>query len=53
MGLLDDAKGKAKETQGKITDDPDREAEGKLDQAKGNAEDAWDSTKDAADDLTR
>jgi len=53
MGLDDKITGKAKEMEGQITDDPDREAEGKLDQAKGNAEDAWDKAKDAVKDATR
>jgi len=53
MGLDDEIKGKAKEAEGRMTDDPDREAEGKLDQAKGNAEDAWDKAKDAAHDVSR
>jgi uncharacterized protein YjbJ (UPF0337 family) len=53
MGLMDDVKGKAKEAEGKVTGDESREAEGKFDQAKGDAKDAWESTKDAADDATR
>jgi uncharacterized protein YjbJ (UPF0337 family) len=48
VGLKDDLTGKAKEAEGKVTNDPSREAEGKLDQAKGNAKDAIDDVKDAA-----
>ena len=40
MGLTDEAKGKAKEFEGKATGDEKREAEGKLEQAKGEAKDA-------------
>jgi uncharacterized protein YjbJ (UPF0337 family) len=47
MGLEDDVKGKAKEAEGKVTGDSSREAEGKLDQAKGKAKDAVDDVKDA------
>src|SRR3954454_19924572 len=48
MGLTDDAKGKAKEYEGKVTGDQSREAEGKFDQAKGDAKDAANDVKDAA-----
>ncbi|HEX3750262.1 MAG TPA: CsbD family protein [Streptosporangiaceae bacterium] len=40
-------KGKAKEGVGRATDDPDLEAEGQVDQAKGNLEQAGDKIKDA------
>ena len=40
MGLTDKAKGKAKEFEGKATGDKQREAEGKVEQAKGEAKDA-------------
>ena len=48
MGLKDDVEGKAKETWGKATGDEKTEAEGKMDQAKGDAKDAIDDVKDAA-----
>jgi uncharacterized protein YjbJ (UPF0337 family) len=48
MGLKDEVTGKAKEAEGKLTDDKSREAEGQLDQAKGKAKDALDDVKDAA-----
>ena len=48
MGLKDEAAGKAKEAEGKLTGDQTREAEGKLDQAKGKAKDLLEDAKDAA-----
>ena len=45
MALKDDAKGKAKEAEGKVTGDKSREVEGKLDQAKGKAKDAVDKIR--------
>lgn len=51
MGITDDAKGKAKEFEGKVTGDKSREAEGKLDQAKGDAKDTLEHAKDAAGNL--
>jgi uncharacterized protein YjbJ (UPF0337 family) len=50
---VDQIKGKAKEHAGKLTDDEDLEARGKGDQAKGNAKEAWNDTKDAVRDATR
>jgi uncharacterized protein YjbJ (UPF0337 family) len=50
MGLLDKLRGKAKEYEGKATGDSGREAEGKLQQAKGDAEDALGKAKGAAED---
>lgn len=44
---VDELKGSVKEKVGRHTDDPSLEAEGHLDQAKGNAKEAWESTKDA------
>jgi uncharacterized protein YjbJ (UPF0337 family) len=38
-GTGDKAKGKIKESYGKLTDDKSREYEGKLDQKKGDAKD--------------
>jgi uncharacterized protein YjbJ (UPF0337 family) len=40
-------KGKAKEAAAKITNDPELEAEGKLDQGKGNLKQAGEKIKDA------
>ena len=52
---FDDAKGKAKEAAGDLTDDEDLQREGKLDQAgasvKKKVDDAVDSTKDKVNDL--
>jgi uncharacterized protein YjbJ (UPF0337 family) len=54
MGLSDklsnageDLKGKAKEAQGKASDDPELEAEGKGDQAKSDLKQAGEKVKDA------
>jgi uncharacterized protein YjbJ (UPF0337 family) len=52
-GETDRIKGNIKEAEGKLTDDPSREAEGKTDQAKGKMKEAWDDTKDAAKDMKR
>jgi uncharacterized protein YjbJ (UPF0337 family) len=52
---FDDAKGKAKEAVGDLTEDDDLKREGKLDQAgasvKGKVGDAVDTVKDKVDDL--
>lgn len=45
---MENLKGKAKETFGKITNDEDTEAEGKADQARAKLKDAATETKDAA-----
>jgi uncharacterized protein YjbJ (UPF0337 family) len=45
--------GKLKETEGKVTGDRSREAEGKADQAKGHAKDAAHSTKESVRHATR
>ncbi|WP_119695725.1 CsbD family protein [Microbacterium halotolerans] len=45
----DKAKGKAKETVGRMTDDERLEAEGKKDQAKGHLRDAAENVKDTFD----
>ncbi|MBY8848490.1 CsbD family protein [Saccharothrix longispora] len=42
----DELKGKGKEALGGATDDPDLEAEGKGDQAKGNLKQAGEKVKD-------
>jgi uncharacterized protein YjbJ (UPF0337 family) len=43
----DDMVGKAKEAQGKATDDESREAEGKADQSKADLKRAGENVKDA------
>lgn len=43
----DDMVGKAKEAQGKATDDKSREAEGKTDQSKADIKRAGENVKDA------
>ena len=52
-GQTDNMKGKVKEEIGEHTDDDKLEREGKRDQAKGKAKDAWEDAKDAAHDITR
>jgi uncharacterized protein YjbJ (UPF0337 family) len=52
MGVTDKAGGKAKEVEGKLTGDEEREAQGKTEQAKADAKDAVDKAKDAAAKLT-
>jgi uncharacterized protein YjbJ (UPF0337 family) len=44
-------KGKAKEAAGHVADDPELEAEGKGDQAKGRVKQAGEKVKDAAKDI--
>ncbi|MGH3770229.1 MAG: CsbD family protein [Pseudonocardiaceae bacterium] len=44
-------KGKVKETAGHATDDPELEAEGKVDQAKGHVKQAGEKVKDAVKDV--
>ena len=55
-GMMDQAKGTAKEAWGKATGDKDTEAEGQMDQAKGKAKQAFANAKDkvdtVVDDLT-
>jgi uncharacterized protein YjbJ (UPF0337 family) len=52
---FDDAKGKAKEAAGDLTDDEDLKRQGKLDQAgasvKRKVDDAVETAKDKVDDL--
>lgn len=48
-GFADKVKGTAKETAGKITDDPKLETEGKLDKAKGAVKDAVEDVKTGID----
>ncbi|MFK0043601.1 CsbD family protein [Streptomyces sp. NPDC090741] len=47
-GKMDQAKGKAKETVGKVTGDDRMKAEGKMDQAKGKAKEALSETEERA-----
>jgi len=51
----DRIEGKAKEVEGKITDDESREAEGKVQgawgEAKDKADDAWEDAKDKVGDV--
>ncbi|MGZ6071270.1 MAG: CsbD family protein [Myxococcaceae bacterium] len=47
-GLIDKAKGKAKEVAGAVTGDESTENEGKLDQAKGSMKNAGENLKDRA-----
>jgi uncharacterized protein YjbJ (UPF0337 family) len=50
-GIVDQAKGAAKEAWGKVTDNEDVEAEGKLDQATGRVKEGIADVKDAANDV--
>ncbi len=43
--------GKAEETVGDATDNPNTEAEGQRDQAEGNLQEGWGKVKDAARDM--
>ncbi|MET8750776.1 CsbD family protein [Streptomyces sp. NPDC004667] len=47
-GKMDQAKGKAKETAGKITGNERMQGEGKMDQAKGKAKEAMSKTEERA-----
>jgi uncharacterized protein YjbJ (UPF0337 family) len=47
----DDAKGKAKEGWGKLTDDESTEAEGKMDQVKGDIKEGVADAKDKVGDM--
>jgi uncharacterized protein YjbJ (UPF0337 family) len=50
MGI-DDLKGRAKEAAGDLTNDPDLEREGKVDQLADKAKDAVNKAKDKVGDL--
>ena len=50
MGNADDAKGRAKEAVGDLTDDKDLKREGKADRASGKAKDAVDKVTDKVKD---
>ena len=46
MGAIDEAKGKAKEAVGDVTDNDRLKSEGKVDQGKGKVKDAVDNVAD-------
>ncbi len=50
MGGWDEAKGRAKEAAGDITDDEELQREGKIDQATGKVKDAVESVSDKLKD---
>jgi uncharacterized protein YjbJ (UPF0337 family) len=50
MGNMDEAKGKAKQAVGDLTDDDDLRREGKVDEKSGQAKDKLGDLKDKADD---
>jgi len=50
MGNMDEAKGKAKQAVGDLTDDDDLRREGKVDEKSGQAKDMLGDLKDKADD---
>jgi uncharacterized protein YjbJ (UPF0337 family) len=52
-GAYDKAKGAVKESIGKVTGNKKRQAEGKLDKAKGEAHRVAGNVKDAARDATK
>jgi uncharacterized protein YjbJ (UPF0337 family) len=50
MANMDDAKGRAKEAAGNLTDDDKLKNEGKTDQASGKVKDTVDDVKDKVND---
>ncbi len=52
-GTLDDAKGRAKEALGDLTDDEDLKNEGKIDRATGKVKDTIGGVADKAKELLR
>jgi uncharacterized protein YjbJ (UPF0337 family) len=50
MGNLDEAKGRAKQAVGDLTDDDDMRREGKVDERAGQAKDKVGDLKDKAED---
>ena len=56
-GKLDQAKGSVKETAGRVTNDPDLEAEGGADRTKGKVQEGFGTTKrkvgEAIEDIGR
>ena len=53
MPNMDDAKGRAKEAAGDLTDNDHLKREGKLDQAKGKVKEGVDKVTDAVKDITK
>ena len=51
MGNLDEAKGRAKQAIGDLTDDDDMKREGKVDEHAGKAKDKLGDLKDEAEDV--
>ena len=51
MGNMDEAKGRAKQAVGDLTDDDDLRREGKVDEKSGQAKDKLDDLKDKAEDV--
>jgi uncharacterized protein YjbJ (UPF0337 family) len=51
MSNIDDAKGRAKEAAGDLTDNDRLKHEGKLDQAKGKVKEGVDKVADAVKDI--
>lgn len=49
-GEFDEAKGRAKEAAGALTDDDDLKNEGKVDKASGKVKDVVDNVKDKVED---
>lgn len=53
MANMDEAKGRAKEAAGSLTDDDDLKNEGKADRASGKVKDAVDGVKDKVHETLR
>ncbi len=53
MANMDEAKGRAKEAAGDLTDNDDLKHEGKADQAKGKVKEGVDRVVDAVKDITK
>ena len=53
MANMDDAKGRAKEAAGSLTNDEDLKNEGKADRASGKVKDAVDDVKNKVDETLR
>ena len=51
MGNLDEAKGRAKQAVGDLTDNDDLKREGKVDEHAGKAKNKLDDVKDKAEDV--
>ena len=51
MGNMDEAKGRAKQAVGDLTDDDDMRREGKVDEKSGQAKDKLGDMKDSAEDM--